>query len=144
MRIDPSSPSPVFLQIAEQIRGGIASGVYRPGDLIPSIRETALRLLVNPNTVKRAYEELERDGYVVAKKGIGMVVQESTARPAMRRAGAEVQAALVQAIGLAGRAGMDRGDVDGLYEKAWSEAAQRQRAAARESGGARVGKESDQ
>ncbi|MFT3683782.1 MAG: ATP-binding cassette domain-containing protein [Phycisphaerales bacterium] len=67
MRIDPSSSTPAFLQIAEWVRAGVASGVYRAGDLVPSIRETALRFVVNPNTVKRAYEELEREGLIVAQ-----------------------------------------------------------------------------
>ncbi len=95
--------------------------MYRPGDLIPSIRETALRFLVNPNTVKRAYEELERDGLVAAKKGIGMEVQASTARAAMKRTVLEVREGLTAAVTSARRAGMERGEVDGLYERAWGD-----------------------
>lgn len=121
MRIDPSSSTPAFLQIAETVRAGIASGLYRPGDLIPSIRETALRSLVNPNTVKRAYEELEREGLIVAKKGIGMEVQASTARAALKRTATEVREGLTQAVTSARRAGMERGEVDPLYERAWAD-----------------------
>jgi GntR family transcriptional regulator len=121
MRIDPSSTNPAFLQIAETVRAGIASGLYRPGDLIPSIRETALRFLVNPNTVKRAYEELEREGLVAAKKGIGMEVQAATARAAMKRTATEVREALAQAVTSARRAGMEREEVDALYDRAWGD-----------------------
>ena len=127
MQIDPSSTNPVFLQIAGVIRSGIASGLYRPGDLIPSIRETALRFLVNPNTVKRAYEELERDGLVAARKGIGMEVQPATARSAIRRTAAEVRETLTQAVTAAKRAGLERADVDDLYERAWEDSARHSR-----------------
>ncbi|HYD02540.1 MAG TPA: GntR family transcriptional regulator [Phycisphaerales bacterium] len=132
MRVDPSSPNPVFLQIAQMIRSGIARGLYRPGDLIPSIRETALRFLVNPNTVKRAYEELERDGLVVARKGIGMEVQPATARPAIKRAAADVREALNQAVTSAQQAGLERTEVDDLYRRAWEDAARQSRAETRQ------------
>jgi GntR family transcriptional regulator len=142
MRIDTSSPNPVFLQIAEFIRSGIASGLYRPGDLIPSIRETALRFLVNPNTVKRAYEELERDGLVAARKGIGMEVLPATARSAIKRTTSEVREALTQAVVSAQRAGLDRADVDELYRRAWEDAQRQSRADVLEA--ARASKESGQ
>lgn len=122
MRLDPASSSPAFVQIAEQVRSRIASGIYRPGDLIPSIRETALQLLVNPNTVKRAYEELEREGFISSRKGVGMVVQESTARPARTQSAAAAQAVFVQGIRAAVRSGLARHEVDALYARAWAEA----------------------
>lgn len=142
MRIDPSSTNPVFLQIAEMIRSGIASGLYRPGDLIPSIRETALRFLVNPNTVKRAYEKLERDGLVAPRKGIGMEVQPATARSAIKRTTAEVREALTQAVTSARRAGLDRTDVDDLYERAWDDSQRQSRTETLET--ARASKETGQ
>ena len=74
MSIDPSSATPVFQQIVDYLQRLIASGVYRPGELIPSVRALALELRVNPNTVQRAYQALERDAVVTARKGVGMVV----------------------------------------------------------------------
>ena len=63
--IDNSSPVPVFQQLAEQIRAAIARGALCPGDTLPSIRQMATDALINPNTVVRAYTELEREGLML-------------------------------------------------------------------------------
>jgi DNA-binding transcriptional regulator YhcF (GntR family) len=59
--IDTHSSVPVYQQIADEIRRAIAAGVYQPGEMIPSIRATSLKMSVNPNTVQRAYEQLDRE-----------------------------------------------------------------------------------
>lgn len=123
MPLDSSSHAPVFEQIADRLRGDVAAGVYRPGDLIPSIREMALRLLVNPNTVQRAYEQLEREGLVAARKGVGMVVQASTAVDARKRTEQGVTGVFEQGVEQARRAGLTRAQVDRLYARAWSRTA---------------------
>ena len=56
MSIDPASSTPVFQQIAEHVQRLVAAGVFRSGELIPSVRVMALELRVNPNTVQRAYQ----------------------------------------------------------------------------------------
>ena len=84
LRVDPSSSVPIFRQIADGLRAAIAAGVYRPGELVPSVRQQAIGLLVNPNTVQRAYDELERDGLLVSQKGIGMKVAAGAATSAAR------------------------------------------------------------
>ena len=119
MRIEPSSPVPVFRQIADGIRSAVAAGVYRPGDLIPSVRAQALSLLVNPNTVQRAYEQLERDGLIISKKGTGMVVAPDSRSMAQSGVEEGVHAALAQAIATAKTAGLSRAAIDKLYRKAW-------------------------
>ena len=70
MSVDPNNPIPIYQQIADNIRRSIAAGVYRPGEMIPSLRVLALELTVNPNTVQRAFETLEREGRAV---GFGVV-----------------------------------------------------------------------
>jgi GntR family transcriptional regulator len=120
MKIDPASVTPVYEQIAAQIRGGIVSGLFRPGELIPSIRELALDLLVNPNTVKRAYEQLEREGLVTPRRGLGMEVRPSTLVPAKARASEVVESAMSDALRLAKRHAMTRADVDAIFERSWS------------------------
>ena len=74
MHIDPKNDMPIFKQIVQQIRNGIASGVFKPGEMLPSLRALAIELTVNPNTVQRAYDELEREGVAFAKRGVGMFV----------------------------------------------------------------------
>lgn len=72
--IHPDSPVPIFEQIVSQVIFNIASGGLAVGDLIPSVRELGMRLTVNPNTVAKAFAQLERLGVVAARRGRGMEV----------------------------------------------------------------------
>ena len=72
--IDPNSPIPIFEQIVDQVVFHIASGGLEVGDLIPSVRELGTRLTVHPNTVAKAFQQLERLGVVAARRGRGMEV----------------------------------------------------------------------
>ncbi|HLJ95016.1 MAG TPA: GntR family transcriptional regulator [Gemmataceae bacterium] len=74
LHIQPDSPVPIYEQIVTQITFAIASGALEPGAMIPSVRDLANRVLVHPNTVARAFQELERRGVVAAKRGRGMEV----------------------------------------------------------------------
>ncbi len=65
---------PIYEQIVSQVIFGVAAGTLEVGELIPSVRELAARLLVHPNTVARAFQELERRGVVAARRGLGMEV----------------------------------------------------------------------
>jgi GntR family transcriptional regulator len=121
MRIDPSTPTPIFQQIADGIRAAVASGVYRPGDLIPSVRVQALALLVNPNTVQRAYEQLERDGLITGKKGVGMVVSSESAAAARNGIDQSLRTTFTQAIATARTAGLSRSAIDRVYRDVWNQ-----------------------
>src|SRR5437764_14289095 len=72
--IQPKSPIPIFEQIVDQVTFSIASGGVDVGALIPSVRELAQQITVHPNTVAKAYQELERQGILEAKRGRGMEV----------------------------------------------------------------------
>ena len=72
--IDTTSSVPIFAQIIAQVKYAIAAGVLRPGDVLPSLRETAGRLRINPLTVAKAYRELEADGIVRTDHGRGTFV----------------------------------------------------------------------
>jgi GntR family transcriptional regulator len=125
MRIDPSTPIPIFQQIADGIRGAVASGIYLPGDLIPSVRAQALTLLVNPNTVQRAYEQLERDGLITCKKGVGMIVCDESAVAARNGVDQNLRNLFEQAITSAQIAGVRRTAVDRIYRQAWNQSEKR-------------------
>lgn len=77
LSIDPQSGTPLYLQIMEQIRHAVGLGLYQPGDALPTIRELALQLQVNPNTVARAVRELEREGLLVTRVGKGSFISEA-------------------------------------------------------------------
>jgi GntR family transcriptional regulator len=82
--IEADGPVPIYEQIVAQVVYAVASGALEPGARLPSVRELAERLVVNPNTVARAYQELERAGVVEARRGLGMEV--TAAAPAQCRA----------------------------------------------------------
>ena len=74
--IDPRSPTPIYDQIAGQVKVAVASGELRPGEALPSVRQLAARIRVNPATVVQAYRELETQGFVEMRQGAGTYVRE--------------------------------------------------------------------
>jgi GntR family transcriptional regulator len=123
-RIEPDSHVPVYLQIVEHLRSAIAAGVYRPGEALPSLRVLATDLKVNPNTVQRAYEELDRQGVIRSHRGVGMFVAERGARAARGRAEESIHAAFVQTVTAATAAGLDPERIRELFEGAMEQATQ--------------------
>lgn len=116
--VDPSKHVPIYEQIVEHIRGAVASGMFRPGEVLPSIRALALELVVNPNTVQRAYQELERRGLAVTRKGLGVFVADGAGDVARRGIESTVTARFVHGIevGRGGKVGDDR--MRALFQKA--------------------------
>jgi GntR family transcriptional regulator len=124
MNIDPSSHVPIYLQIADAVRAAVAAGVYRPGEMLPSLRAMAIDIHVNPNTVQRAYDELEREGLVYSQRGRGLFVAERGTASAQTAAGDGVRRALDEAIRAAQVAGMSTTQVRKIFEAALQQAAQ--------------------
>lgn len=75
--IDYSDKRPIYEQIAERFRALIVSGILQTDEKLPSVRSLAVELSINPNTIQRAFSQLERDGFVYSVKGIGTFVQAS-------------------------------------------------------------------
>ena len=73
------SDRPIFLQIVERIQTDIVSGRYQPGDKLPSVRDLAAEASVNPNTMQKAFAELERTGLVYSRRTSGRFITEDTA-----------------------------------------------------------------
>jgi GntR family transcriptional regulator len=78
--LQPHSPVPIYEQIVGGVIFSIASGGLAAGEIIPSVRETAQRILAHPNTVARAYQELERRGVLTPRRGVGMEVAADAPR----------------------------------------------------------------
>lgn len=72
--VNPYSGIPLYIQVAEQIKKAVITGILKEGEQLPSVRQLALELLINPNTVVRAYQELEKEGIVVTKRGTGTFI----------------------------------------------------------------------
>ena len=73
-RLDPASGVPVYRQLIDQVTGGMASGTLAGGDQLPTVRQVAVDLSINPNTVVRAYRELEIRGVLETQQGTGTFV----------------------------------------------------------------------
>ena len=71
VHLDYRDARPIYTQIADNIRAQIASGILQPGDKLPSVREMATQLSINPNTIQRAYRELEQTGCIQTIPGKG-------------------------------------------------------------------------
>ncbi len=76
IQVDPSSDLPLYEQLIRQMTFLIAQRAYREHEMVPSVRDVSKSLAVNPNTVVRAYRQLQEDGILVAQRGMGMSVAE--------------------------------------------------------------------
>ena len=100
-RPNPASGVPIYLQLMEQVKHAIETGALRPGDQLPGIRPLAEQLVVNPNTVAKAYRELEHEGVVELRQGAGaFVTQQTRAKEAASalRAGQTVVATAIEKL----------------------------------------------
>ena len=77
--LNTRDPKPIYEQITDNLRRLIASGGIAPGERLPSVRELATRLTINPNTIQRAYRQLEQEGYIVSLPGKGCFAAEGRA-----------------------------------------------------------------
>jgi GntR family transcriptional regulator len=100
---NPSSGVPIYLQLIEQVKHAVETGALHEGDQLPTIRKVAVDLVMNPNTVVRAYRELEHEGIIDLRHGSGAFIRESAGGRArvMRKAQALVQSALERLAPLA-------------------------------------------
>ena len=113
IRLDPHSGVPVYRQIIDQVTGGIAVGALHGGDQLPTVRQLAVDLSINPNTVIRAYRELEIRGMLDTEQGTGTFVSHQR----VQRDDADRQRKLTQLVGeFAARAGSAGFTVEELLE----------------------------
>lgn len=116
MQISSGSETPIYLQLVEQISKAIAQGLLRTGDKLPAVRTLAAELVINPNTVARAYTLLEQSGLVTTKTGSGTFVSD----PALRHADAaqinilaeRMDTLITRAVNL----GLSRAELTDLFE----------------------------
>jgi GntR family transcriptional regulator len=77
LSVDPSDPTPLYAQLDRGIRAAIAAGRLQTGERLPTVRELAVELKINANTVAKVYAELERAGVLATRRGIGTFVREN-------------------------------------------------------------------
>jgi GntR family transcriptional regulator len=115
--LDPRSGLPTYLQLVQQVRQALRLGLLEPGDQLPTAREVVEKLAINPNTVLKAYRELERDGLVAARPGTGTFVQRSLGDSG-NAAQPKLQRELARWLDAARAAGLDLEDVEALFRAA--------------------------
>jgi GntR family transcriptional regulator len=77
IKVDPASSVPVYAEFVSQVKHAVAAGLLRPGDYLPSLRDAALSVRVNPNTVAKAYRELETQGVIRTDHGRGSIITDT-------------------------------------------------------------------
>jgi GntR family transcriptional regulator len=100
-RPNPSSGVPIYLQLMEQVKHSIETGALRPGEQLPGIRPLAEELVINPNTVAKAYRELEHEGVIELRHGAGAFVSGNAGTKKVTdklRAGKAIVAAAVEKL----------------------------------------------
>ena len=76
---DAAARVPIYRQLIDQVRGAVARGRVQPGDRLPSVRQLSRELVVNPNTIAKAYTELEREGVLNTRRGLGVFIAKPQA-----------------------------------------------------------------
>ena len=113
---NPSSGVPIYVQLKEQVRHAIETGALVPGDQLPSIRTLAETLVVNPNTVIRVYRELEQEGALEIRHGLGAFIanrRNNTYKPGRMR---NAQQLLGELIDKFRDQGLDEGEIRRMVE----------------------------
>jgi GntR family transcriptional regulator len=117
LRIDTSDGIPIYLQIVDQIKRSVALGRLKPEDPLPSVRQLALDLTINPNTVARAYLELEHEGVIYKRQGQGTFVSAQAAEASLRERNRIVTALFEKAIIEAASFGMSEAEIAEAYSQ---------------------------
>ncbi|MBV8726387.1 MAG: GntR family transcriptional regulator [Candidatus Eremiobacteraeota bacterium] len=116
--VDPRSGVPIYLQLIEQVKRSVAVGALEPGEQLPTVKQLALDLTINPNTVARAYRELERDAVIETSPGRGSFVRSDGAQGVATKTRDDVASdALNEAVREAKSLGLSRSAVTTLLER---------------------------
>jgi GntR family transcriptional regulator len=116
-QLDARSGVSPYMQIVQQVRHALRLGLLREGDQLPTVKEVVARLAINPNTVLKAYRELEHAGLVTARPGVGTFATGSLADPALAEHGPlrrELRGWIIKAR----RAGLDEESIEALFRDA--------------------------
>jgi|ERR687888_56153 GntR family transcriptional regulator len=116
-RLDARSGVPTYLQLVQQVRQAVRLGLLQPGDQLPTVKEVVGGLAINPNTVLKAYRDLEHEGLVEGRRGRGTFVSRELT-PAAATDHAQLLSALERWIKRARDAGFDEEGVDALFAAA--------------------------
>lgn len=109
--LSPSHPDPMYKQVTDQIKDAIAAGDLKPNDRLPSVRELSEALKVSAITVKRAYFDLETEGYILTRAGLGSFVAEVSREAIRSRKLDELRAEMTRLVRTGARFGITQEDI---------------------------------
>ena len=116
--LDTRSGVSPYMQIVQQVRQALRLGLLGEGDQLPTVKEVVGRLAINPNTVLKAYRELEHAGLVAARPGVGTFVTGSLADPAIAARTGRCAGSYAAGSSRRGRAGLDEESIEALFRDA--------------------------
>jgi GntR family transcriptional regulator len=119
IRLNPSSGVPIYLQIVEQVRHSIEIGALVEGDQLPAIRTLAEELVVSPNTVVKAYADLEREGLIRLRHGAGAYVEGTNLAKSRLRRFREASAVVKETVRKLRSMGLSDDESRRLFEAEW-------------------------
>lgn len=122
--LNHATDRPIYAQIGDRIKYAVVAGVLKPGQLVPSVRELSKQLVVNPNTVARAYRDLQGEGILDPVRGTGLQVGMGAVEACRRDRREFVRARLRAAIGEVRQSGLPVAEVEAIFRDEWDEAGQ--------------------
>ena len=115
-RSNPSSGVPIYLQLMEQVKHGIETGALRPGEQLPGIRPLAEKLVVNPNTIAKAYRELEHEGVIELRHGAGAFVSSKVRAQKQTDKLRAAKDAVADAVARLRKSGLSEDEIRRMFE----------------------------
>src|SRR5271154_6286303 len=111
---------PIYGQIADRVKFAVAGGLLRPGELVPSVRELAKQLVVNPNTVARAYRDLQGESVLESVRGAGLQVAQSPPESCRDGRREFVRRRLREALDEARRSNLAHDEIEAILSEEWA------------------------
>jgi GntR family transcriptional regulator len=121
--VNSADGRPIYAQISDRVKFAVAGGALRAGDLVPSVRELSKQLVVNPNTVARAYRDLQSEGLLESVRGMGLQVAEGAVERCRAARKEMVRERLRRAIEEARQSSLDPAEIETILREEWVRAA---------------------
>jgi GntR family transcriptional regulator len=118
--IDFANDLALYDQIIRQIKFAVAGEVLKPGEMIPSVRELARELTINPNTVARAYRQLQTDGVLASIRGTGLLVAETAFERCLQERRELIRVRLRQVLSEARQSRLGAEEIFGIVQEEWA------------------------
>ena len=116
-QVDPANGLAIYEQVVRQVKFAVADELVKPGELVPSVREAARELAINPNTVARAYRELQADRVLEPVRGTGLAVAPGAAKRCRAERVKLIRARLEQVLLEAAQSGLSRAELQSQCEE---------------------------